>query len=381
MRLFSLFCGFVFLVCCSIGCDNSASRAATEYNAGTNAIHNPEVPNLELAYEHFNKAIAIDGTYVPAYLGRAYVLKEKGQIDAALGEYTKATKLEPTAGNTFLMRGKLNLSAGNYKEADSDFREAITLYTKAIDEDLRTAAEFDSKRRDASLQLAIGFFEQRQFDKALKEIENIFVLIEDSSNKFPEVYYWRARTYYEKCHPGPGEKSVSHVKLLEYYNKAISDFGETIWQGNKNADVYCRRAWTQFETGSYAASEADSLKALDYDADYVDAYYNLARIYAAANDPELRDGKKAVENAAEACRLTSNKSWYCLSAAAAAFAEAGDFNRAQRAQQMAIKLAPKQEQKEMQQRLALFRKKQPFRHRSPEATVRKKVTGVLTSAR
>ena len=88
-----------------------------------------------------------------------------------------------------------------------------------------------------------------------------------------------------------------------------------------------------------------------------------------APDPKIRSGEKAVDAAAKACRLTEFKSWYCLAAGAAAFAEVGEFGKAVRLQQMAIAQAPEHLQAEMTRRLALFKSRQPYRHRLPQATV------------
>ena len=381
MRLLQLSNFVLACACFSVGCDNAQERAQQEYNRGALAIRNPEEPDLKQAYIHFNKAVSIDKTYIPAYLGRAYVLQQNGQTEEALAEYSRAIKVDPTAGNSLLLRGKLNRKAGHYEQAAADFREAIVLFTNAMDEDFRTAAEFEAKRRDANLQLGIGLFEEGKLAESLTEIENTLVLMEGSINPNPDVYYWRGRVYYEMCHPRDASAPVEADKLRSYYSMAIRDFGKAIWQDDKYTEAYCRRGWAQFETGNYVMAEADSLKAIALDKNRSDAYYNLARIYSMATDPAFRKGREAVQNAGIACKLTKNKSWYCLSAAGAAFAELGNFSKAQQAQQMAIKLAPAHVRSELMQRLALFQRKQPFRYRFPETTARKKVSGTLTSAK
>ena len=78
----------------------------------------------------------------------------------------------------------------------------------------------------------------------------------------------------------------------------------------------------------------------------------------------LRDGKKAVELAIEACELTRWKEAYCLETLAAAYAETGDFASAVKWQTKAIELeADAKEKDEYQARLKLYQEKKPFREK------------------
>ncbi len=87
-----------------------------------------------------------------------------------------------------------------------------------------------------------------------------------------------------------------------------------------------------------------------------------AWIRATGPDASLRDGKKAVELAIEACELTRWKEAYCVETLAAAYAEVGDFASAVKWQTKAIELeADPKERLEYQARLKLFRENRPFR--------------------
>ncbi|MCA9247250.1 MAG: tetratricopeptide repeat protein [Planctomycetales bacterium] len=371
----------VLLICAVTGCTSARDQAEKAYNLGALALQGEGKPDLTKAYSHFNQAIALDKTYVPAYLGRAYVLQQNGQSEAALAEYDKASKLDPKSGNTLYLRGRLNRDLGDYPKAAADLRAAISLFTEAINEDFRKAPEFETKRRKASLELAIALYQQGDNDGAMTELEATLTLMEGSIKKDPDVYFWRGRIFYDRCHPADGRELLTPTELRDNYNAAIRDFGNAIWIDKNYADAYCRRGWALFETGDYAMAKSDSESAIELDEKLADAYYNLARIHSMANDSTFRDGKAAVQAAGMACRLTSNKSWYCLAAAGAAFAELGDFVKAQKAQQLAIQLAPQHAQGELRERLAMFRKKQPFRHRLLETTARKSSSSSNVSAK
>ena len=78
---------------------------------------------------------------------------------------------------------------------------------------------------------------------------------------------------------------------------------------------------------------------------------------------KVRDGKKAVENAAKACELTSWKGAYYLATLAGAYAEAGNFDDAVKWQKRALESAQyqKEEGDQARQRLKLFEDRKPCR--------------------
>jgi tetratricopeptide (TPR) repeat protein len=211
-------------------------------------------------------------------------------------------------------------------------------------------------------------------------MEKTMELMQGSLKPDPDNFYWRGRIYYAMCHPRDKSKSLSAEELTRTYQMASRDFTKAIWNDSKYAEGYCRRGWVNFEMGNYDLAVEDCKKALQLNKNLADAHYNLARIYSMAADPKYLNGKLAWEHARVACQITKSKSWYCLAAASAAKAELGDFANAQKIQQMAIKIAPEYEQRNLAERLALFRQQKPFRHRAPASTASKSGSGTLTTA-
>jgi hypothetical protein len=97
-----------------------------------------------------------------------------------------------------------------------------------------------------------------------------------------------------------------------------------------------------------------------------DASYNLlAWIEATCPDSSLRDGKDAVSAATKACELTQWKEFNWIDTLAAAYAESGNFERAIQFQEQALHTGspPDSDQKEMRERLALYKQSQPYREK------------------
>jgi hypothetical protein len=96
------------------------------------------------------------------------------------------------------------------------------------------------------------------------------------------------------------------------------------------------------------------------------SYNTLAWIEATCPNSSIRDGKEAVFLATKACELTHWSQGFWIDTLAAAYAESGDFQRAIQFQEQALRIgnAPESEQKEMRERLALYKQSQPY-HQNP----------------
>jgi WD40 repeat protein/serine/threonine protein kinase len=147
------------------------------------------------------------------------------------------------------------------------------------------------------------------------------------------------------------------------HDKALDDYTETI-RANPNWDVpYLDRsiAWTkkgQFENGL-----ADLNAAIRLAPGGWRAYVQRANLYASSADARFRSGNQAIADATQACNLTDWKNVGALSALAAAFAEAGQFDDAVRWQTKALDLLP--EALDLKagyaERLVLYKSGQPYR--------------------
>jgi tetratricopeptide (TPR) repeat protein len=94
----------------------------------------------------------------------------------------------------------------------------------------------------------------------------------------------------------------------------------------------------------------------------VNSLNDLAWVRAAGPDG-MRDGTEAVDLATRACELTGWKNPRFLDTLAAAYAEAGDFEKAVEYQKKAAALAvgDKELEADLRSRIALYERKQPFR--------------------
>ena len=92
---------------------------------------------------------------------------------------------------------------------------------------------------------------------------------------------------------------------------------------------------------------------------------NLAWLLATSPDDALRDGKRAVELAKQACDVTDWEEAHIISTLAAAHAEAGDFEAARTYSRQAVEKGGDDEEIRLQleAELASYREEKPWRER------------------
>ena len=90
---------------------------------------------------------------------------------------------------------------------------------------------------------------------------------------------------------------------------------------------------------------------------------NFAWILATCPEKEFRNSRTALKDAKDACELTKNKDWNCLDTLGAAYAQNEKFPEAIAAAEKALKLAPKDKQDGIRDRIALYRDKKPYREK------------------
>jgi len=156
------------------------------------------------------------------------------------------------------------------------------------------------------------------------------------------------------------EKSF-YLRRTEQFDEAIQIYDDFLKSNPNLVTLLINRAQVNEKRKQYSAAIADYKKAIEIDPEFWLPYHNLAFLLAACENDEIRNGTLAVEYAQKSNDLLPTKYWVNYGALAAAYAEAGQFEKAKKTQQQAVIHAPEKEKDSASKRFRLYNAGKPYR--------------------
>ena len=145
---------------------------------------------------------------------------------------------------------------------------------------------------------------------------------------------------------------------------ALDAYNESLKFKPNEAATFCKIGEVAKQQGQVKVAIEQQRKALAIKSDFVPSLNNLAWILATSKDSQIRNPSEAVPLAQKACEATSSKDFNCLDTLAAAYAGAGQFDKAVETAQKAVALARAAKDNESVQdiskKLQLYQIKQPY---------------------
>lgn len=149
-------------------------------------------------------------------------------------------------------------------------------------------------------------------------------------------------------------------------SKALGDFDEAIRQEPRVVDFQASRARALVRLGRFAEAlrQYDAAIRLDPESAYL--HNDCAWLLAACPDAAVRNGKRAVRLALEACELADWQDTFMLDTLAASYAESGDFETAIAMLEKGLEDFGDAGPEGMRARLELYRSGKPYREPLPK---------------
>jgi tetratricopeptide (TPR) repeat protein len=266
------------------------------------------------------------GEFVYRRTPEGYELRSS-EIDYRTGQYIALDK--PHA---------LALDQGNAAYEKGDFDTAIARFTEAI--------RLDPTSGWAYFVRGAAYASKGELDNAIADCTE--AIRHDPT--FTVAYNGRGMVYQGK----------------REFDKAIADYTEAIRLDPWGGAVYGRRGDAYASKGEWDKAIADGMEAIHILSDDPEAQNRVAWWRATCPKAAIRNGPEAIKYATKACESTQWKAPGFLDTLAAAYAEAGQFDKAVEWQQKALakpEAFSPEELKGYRQRLELYKAGKPYREK------------------
>ncbi|QDS96981.1 tetratricopeptide repeat protein [Adhaeretor mobilis] len=316
-------------------------------------------------------------TRTPEWVGTLVEAHKFSQQAKTQDDYTKLTQLVDSAleggaaGESAVFgrelaawalnrRGELRSDEGQDELANADFAAAL---------------KYDGNCWRALHNRGVTAAQSGEFAAAFDDFNQVIVL----NPKFAKAYSNRATLYLQagksdlakadylsslKLDAGLAAANVGLGRMLHVegqLTKAVKFFDAAIDGGASSAEVFCSRADLLADLGQYDNALTDYAKAVELNPDFAHAYRNGAWLLATCPDERFRDSENALSGAEQALKCGYGERHVALDTLAAAQANAGQFELAQKTIQQAIASAPQSAVTNYHHRLARYQAGLPFR--------------------
>ena len=288
---------------------------------------------LDEALAQFQIALEIDPRYAVAHNNLGAALCQNGRVDEAVAHYRKALEIEPRYAQAHNNLGIVLFQKGQMDQAIAHFQKALAIQPNN--------AEIYNNFGNALLEKGAADGAIRCFQKAVA-IAPDFAAAQENLGM---LLFQKGRV----------DEAIVHFQKAAAIQSADAEFQYNL-------------GYALFLQGDARGAIAHYQKSLELQPQNAIAGKNLAWILATCPDASVRDGRKAVELAEQAVRLSGGTNPIFIGTLAAAYAEARRFSdavdMAQRARQLAATQKNTALADVLQMQIGLYQSGSPFRDAS-----------------
>ena len=290
---------------------------------------------VDEAISRYQQALEIVPTNARAHSYYGNALLQKGRVDEALNQYQESIKFDPSDAEVHNNLGSLLLQKGRVEDSIHQFQAALKIKPDYA---------------EAHFNAGLALFQSGHVDEAIAQYQ-------DALNVNPDMALAQFHLGDALRQKGLAEQAVPHylaaLEIQPSYGDAENNLGAVLRQTGRideaifhyekaialmptNESVHFNLARALLQKGRAEEAIAQYQSALQIDPADVEVQNNLAFLLATCGNASLRDGRKAVELARLANKLSGGKNPVILGTLAAAFAETGRFDEAKRSAKEAI---------------------------------------------
>jgi tetratricopeptide (TPR) repeat protein len=285
---------------------------------------------IEKALADLDEALRINPRYADAWYLRGSIRADNAQVQDGISDLSECVRLNPNHAAAYRNRGAAWCKMEKFEQVILDSSEAIRLNRK-------DGIAFQNR--------GAGLMEQGRYEEALADANEAIRL---SGHRI-----------------GFNNRGFIHAKL-RHFSQALSDYRAAIELDPTYLRPRVNRVDLFIETRQFANALGELAEILRIDADNFYALQTRTRLLACCPEADFRDGNRAVADASRACELGGWKYPGQLDLLAAAYAEAGEFDKAIEWQTKALQAShDDQKRTGYSARLKLYEEHKPYRFDLP----------------
>ncbi|MBL8829259.1 MAG: tetratricopeptide repeat protein [Planctomycetaceae bacterium] len=312
------------------------------------------------ALADFDAAIKLEPNHALTHEARGAALAILDRLEDSRAAYAKAIELEPKASSARMQRAQVAL-------LEEKFAEAISDATKIL--------EADDENHAVRLLRAQAYLRNDQPSEALADVNQVL----KARPGVPPALRLRAQIHAsqkkvdqaiadlrEIVRRDPDDlETLFQIAVLyrgqKNFGRALALFDELLEKQPEAWFVRYGRADAYLSLGKHREALRDYDAALKQQPKDSGLLNNLAWLLATSPEASVRNGKRAIELATQACEITEFKAAHILSTLAAAYAESGDFATAKKWSQKALELCSPDLKSNLAKELASYEAGKPWR--------------------
>ena len=319
--------------------------------------------NKDQALAEFTEALRLKPGLPEAYYGLGTALLADGSFAEAANQFAEGIRHRPGFTEAMTGLGRALAAQGKLAEAEAQFRKVVRLCPTNAEAHVNLGNTLVDSGQTNGAATCFAAALRLEPDLAGKKIAEGNALLSQGQTAAAYVCF----TIAARLEPA---NAAAHESLGLFYaqqgklEEAVREFQEQL-RLQPDAQSHYNLALARVMQANLKEAAADYEHALKLDPNQAVALNDLAWLRATAPQADLRDGAEAVRLATRACELCGGKEARFFGTLDAAYAEAGRFEEAirtaQKAQQLAVAAGDKAVAAAAEQRLALYRKHQPYR--------------------
>lgn len=275
---------------------------------------------LAKARVDLDKAIELNSRDSQALVLRSQVLFDLGEIEQSRRDAGDALLIDPNSVAGISMRAAIAARESRFADAICDMEMLVRAFPN----------------REAYVRQLAGYYQLD--DRPRLAIRLMDELIKKNKNG------WRNLRLRGDARLSVGE----HSEAINDYEQAIAILDKA-GKATKRSNTASNDDTDKSADAANAAEDESDDDEPALPEEHAGLLNNLAWVLATSPKDDIRNGKRSLELALEACELTQHKEAHILSTLAAAYAESGDFEKARQWSGKAVELGTAEENEQLEQ--------------------------------